>query len=65
MHNVTFYWLIYSKANVSAKDLQIENENLNDVINRLKRSFRSIDGEIELYKQQLKDRDKKILEGIQ
>lgn len=37
-----------------------ENENLKSVIENLQRSLRSLDGEVELYKLDLNERDKHI-----
>ena len=38
-----------------------ENENLKSVIENLQRSLKSLDGEVELYKLDLNERDKRIV----
>lgn len=53
-----------TSTNSPLNDLEFENESLRDVINQLRQSLQSIDGEIELYKTHLKDKDKRIEDGM-
>ena len=41
-------------------DFKRENDNLKNIIDQLRRSLRSLDGEIELHKLQHKEREKQI-----
>ena len=57
------YTFLPRKARTLEQDLENENVNLKDIIAKLRRSLVSIDGEVELYKKQLEEREKQIQNG--